>query len=365
MTRREFVLSSAAAAAAVAVPGREAGADEGPVRPDAEPPIGVAPALARILALAALAPSSHNVQPWAVRILGPRQLSVAIDPERRLPEVDPAAREMVLSVGCFLENLAQAAAEEGLAAVITPGAAAGGGDVARVELVRGEVVAGGAERIRRRRTLRSGHRPDPLEPDHLAALLSAAGPDAAFFPRGSREAGRIGEATVEAMRQQSYRDPAQRELSRWIRFREREVRARADGLTVGGMEATGLGAFVMHHFFDADSVMGRSFREKGIEQCARQAREGAGFLVLGSADQGTPALLEAGRRFERMALVLRERSIAAHPMSQALEEEPWRAAIAGDLRLPGPIQVVVRVGRVERYPEPVSPRRPLTSFVRA
>jgi hypothetical protein len=76
-----------------------------------------------------------------------------------------------------------------------------------------------------------------------------------------------------------------------------------------------------------------------------------------------PALLGAGRRFERMALSLRERSIAAQPMSQALEEAPWRDTLAGELGLPGAVQFVVRVGYVDHYPEPVSPRRPLAAFV--
>jgi hypothetical protein len=364
MTRRQFIASTAVAGAALALPA-SATDREGPVRPGPEPANGLDPALARLLALAALAPSSHNVQPWAVRVVGPRDLAIAIDPERHLPEVDPAARELVLSVGCFLENLAQAAAAEGLSAEVTPGAAPDAAELARVRLVPGSAIAGGPERIRRRRTLRTGHRPDPLRADDLSALLEASRPGAAFYPRGSREGRRIAEATVGAMRQQSYRDGAQRELSRWIRFREEEARTRADGLTVASMEATGVAGFALRHFFDAESVMGKTFREKGIEQCTKQSGEGAGFLVLGASDMGVPALLEAGRRFERMALSLRERSIAAQPMSQALEEAPWRATLAAEVGFAGTLQFLVRVGYVARYPEPVSPRRALSAFVRA
>jgi hypothetical protein len=64
-----------------------------------------------------------------------------------------------------------------------------------------------------------------------------------------------------------------------------------------------------------------------------------------------------------VALLLRERSIAAQPMSQALEEGPWHDDLAATLGLPHPIQFLVRVGYVDRYPEPVSPRRSLASFV--
>lgn len=280
-----------------------------------------------------------------MRAIGPRELVIALDPERRLPEIDPDGREMVLSVGCFLENLTHAAAAVSLEAEIAPIAPdAGDTGIARVRLVPGPVRTGGPERIRRRRTLRTGHLPRPLAPLDVAAVLEAAGPGAAWFTRGSREAGAIAEATVEAMRRQTWRDPAQRELSRWIRFHDEEAARRGDGLTVASMEAGGLAGLIMRRFFDEGSVMRRSFRE-GIDLCARQAAEGAGFLVLTSAGAGNPALLDAGRRFERMALLLRERSIAAHPMSQALEEAPWRDDLSVTIGVSGPIQFLVRVGR--------------------
>jgi nitroreductase len=363
MTRRQFVTS---AAAALAVPAFGRATETPRARPGPAAPPTLDPGLARLLGLAALAPSSHNVQPWTVRVASRRELELSIAAERRLPEVDPDGRELVLSVGCFLENLAQASAAEGFDAEVTPGEAMAQADVlARVRLVQAQVRPGATEHIRRRRTLRSGHLPRPLAAADAALLVEAAGPGTVFFPRGSPAARAIAEATVEAMRQQTWRDPSQRELSRWIRFRDEEVARRGDGLTVASMEASALAGFVMQHFFDEGSVMGRSFREKGIELCQRQADEGAGFLVVTSADAQLPALLDAGRRFERMALLVRERAIAAHPMSQALEEAPWRDRLAAALGLSRPIQFLVRVGYVDRYPEPVSPRRALTAFVAA
>jgi hypothetical protein len=90
MIRRQLLSSAAAALALPALsrancsPGR--GSADG-----AEPTLD--PLRARLNRLAARAPSSHNVQPWIVRVTGPRELTVAVAPERRLPEVDPTARE--------------------------------------------------------------------------------------------------------------------------------------------------------------------------------------------------------------------------------------------------------------------------------
>jgi nitroreductase len=358
------VTSTAAAALTLPVLGRAG--EKSAARPAEADTLPLDPALARLLGLAARAPSSHNVQPWTVTVLGPRELAVALHPERRLPEVDADGRELALSVGCFLENLAQAAGAEGLEAEISTGEPAGlDGALARVRLTSAPFRPGAAERIRRRRTLRSGHLARPLAARDAALLVEAAGPGAAFFPRASPGARTISEATIEAMRQQTWRDPAQRELSRWIRFRDEDVSRHGDGLTVASMEAGGLAGLVMRHFFDESSVMGRSFRERGIEACQRQVAEGAGFLAVTSAGARLHALLDAGRRFERMALLVRERGIAAHPMSQALEEAPWRDALATALGFSFPIQFLVRVGYVDRYPEPASPRRALASFVTA
>ncbi len=65
-----------------------------------------------------------------------------------------------------------------------------------------------------------------------------------------------------------------------------------------------------------------------------------------------------------MNLLLRERGIAAHPMSQMLEEDPWRGELAAQLGLTGVPQFVLRLGYVDDYPDPVTPRRPVSWFVR-
>src|SRR5262249_54974152 len=91
---------------------------EGIVREDVEEPPGSAPAslippdLHRILYYASLASSGHNAQPWTVR-LDEGQMWIGTDSARWLPKVDPANREVMLSVGAFLENLIIAAPADG------------------------------------------------------------------------------------------------------------------------------------------------------------------------------------------------------------------------------------------------------------
>lgn len=62
-----------------------------------------------ILYYGSLAPSGHNSQPWVVRVLSQNEWIIGVDPDRRLPAVDPGNREVMLSLGAFAENLSIAA----------------------------------------------------------------------------------------------------------------------------------------------------------------------------------------------------------------------------------------------------------------
>ncbi len=77
--------------------GREAGAD--PRR--------------RALSYAVLAPNPHNRQPWIADLRVADEITVFSDPDRRLPQTDPFDRQITIGLGCFLELLVQAAAQDG------------------------------------------------------------------------------------------------------------------------------------------------------------------------------------------------------------------------------------------------------------
>jgi hypothetical protein len=65
-----------------------------------------------------------------------------------------------------------------------------------------------------------------------------------------------------------------------------------------------------------------------------------------------------------MWLLARERMIAIHPMTQMLEEKTWRDEIASEHDAGMIPQFILRAGYLDRYPEPVSLRRPVNWFVR-
>lgn len=325
---------------------------------------GLEPRLAEAVHLGSLAPSGHNAQPWTVRVVGPTRLRLGVARARRLPAVDPEDRETLISLGCFLENFFVGARSHGLdPEVRVVGTSASDPEVLDVTLREARPRPYPLERIRRRRTVRRGHLGRELKDADVRSLLAPFEGRASFFPAASAPARRLAEATIEANRMQAWRDEAQDELSRWIRWSDDDVRRRRDGLTPDSMEIAGLAAWYVRRFMSRESVLTPGFRERSVDAVRRQLRSYGGWLVVTSSDGSVRSLLDAGRRFERMLLGVRERGIAVHPMSQALEEGPHREEVSRMSGDSGPVQLLLRVGYVERYPEPVSPRLPATRFV--
>jgi hypothetical protein len=331
----------------------------------------------RILQLASLAPSGHNTQPWTVRIAGPKHWVVGSDTRYWLPAVDPDNRELLLSLGAFIENMAIAACVLGYEAdieVISTGSTRN--EVAEVWLRKASPGNFPLDRIRKRRTLRSGFSDREIRAEDLRYVtghdeeprksIPVPSPHAFYFPNGSAQGKTLQEGLIEANRAQAYREPAQEELSRWIRWSGREARANRNGLTPESMEIGGIAGWYVRHFYDAGSVLKKSFREQTIDIVTKQVKTCGGWLVVTSTDSEVPTLIAYGRAFERLFLKVRERAIGLHPMTQMLEEQKnLKTGLATALGLKGHIQWVLRLGYVDRYPDPVSLRRPVSWFVRS
>lgn len=67
----------------------------------------------RALSWALLAPNPHNRQPWIADLAEPNIVTLYAEPTRMLPHTDPSNRQITIGLGCFLELMRMAAAEDG------------------------------------------------------------------------------------------------------------------------------------------------------------------------------------------------------------------------------------------------------------
>ena len=172
-----------------------------------------------ILYLASLAPSGHNTQPWTVRIVESQHWIVGSDRERWLPAVDPQNRELLLSLGAFLENLVIAAEIHGYTVDLTIIAKSPSDkEIVDIRLRKGQVRDFPLEKIKTRRTVRNNFSDREINADDLnyitlhdkrPYLVDVQMPHGFYFPNRSAQGKHLQEGTIEANRKQAFRDPAQ------------------------------------------------------------------------------------------------------------------------------------------------------------
>ncbi|MCK7473170.1 MAG: hypothetical protein MZV49_05950 [Rhodopseudomonas palustris] len=131
------------------------------------------------------------------------------------------------------------------------------------------------------------------------------------------------------------------------------------------MEIDGFAGWYVRNFYSRNDAMSDAFSKTSLDQVAAKVRNCGGWIVMTSEGSDVAGLIEAGRSFQRFFLRVRDKRIAVHPMSQLLEEQPWRSDVATQLGLGDPVQFILRVGYRDPYPAPVSLRMPLAAFVRA
>ena len=318
-----------------------------------------------ILFLASLAPSGHNTQPWFVKYVVPYHWIIGNDKKRWLPGVDPTQRETILSIGAFLQNLEYAAGNMTYSCQFNILATSNQDEnIVEIKLSKnGNSFKYDIEKIKHRRTVRSNYLNKVIQKEDLAYLINEETDFIYYLPNTSKEHQWLNEQTVEANRIQAYRDAAQSELANWIRFSSKDAGEQMDGLTLAGMEINGIPGWYLRNFYDKENVMKKSFREQSINKVVKQVSQSAGWLLITSKDNSVTALLETGKRLQRLWLKIREKNIAMHPMTQIIEEASTNQLLNNSIGINEPVQFILRTGYLKNYPEPVTLRRSVEQFV--
>lgn len=325
----------------------------------------------RALSYAILSPNPHNMQPWLVDLSTPDTVVLKVDQTRLLPHTDPFNRQITIGLGCFLETMSMAAAENGYAVDIE--LFPQGADVTALD-DRPVAVA----TFRQDDTVQ----PDPLfahvvqrrsnkEPFNMARTVapSALAPIAAQATRSGWAKGDASPQSVANLRQLT-REALQVELVTPRTYKESvdvfrigraEVDANPDGIDFSGPLFETLSAFGLFH------------REGLLDQTSTMYAQGEA-AVLENADTAmahmwlvTPTntrldQINAGRDWMRVNLAATAAGIGMQPLSQALQEYPEMAdhyARVHDMLAPdgGTIQMLCRLGYGIDIPR--SPRWPL------
>jgi len=301
---------------------------------------------------AALAPSSHNTQPWLCHVAGDR-IDVFADRTRALPVNDPDDRELVISVGAFVFTLRVAAAAAGLQVRCDTLPEPGDPDLmARLVLAPGPGAVALAElspAIERRRSWRRAFADREVDPKLQHLLQAAAGAEGAALAVLGDEARRQALAELVARGDHlQWETPSwRRELALWM-----HPRRQRDGLVVPGAAAAMTRAVVRS--FDLGD---------GVGAKDRQLAEGSPLLTVLGTPGDTPAdWLAAGQALQRALLYGVGAGLQASHLNQPVEVTELRGRVQALAPEAGVPQLVLRWGHAEGE-LPAAPRRALEEIL--
>lgn len=268
----------------------------------------------RALSYAILAPNPHNLQPWLADVRQPGLIVLHRDRKLELPETDPYGRQLTIGMGCFLELLALAAAEDGHAVALELFPKGEDGPVAVARFAPGGVPDPLFRHALARRTCREPFEPR-LVPDDMVRQLSehariVVEPELVDSLVGlSRVSWEVELKTPRALAS----------TVEWMRLGKAEIEANPDGIAIGGPLLEGLmavGALERSALLDRDSATFDAMRR--LQD--RVFRATPAFAVVTTPGNTRLDQIDAGRRWMRLSLAVTGLGLALHPVSQALQE---------------------------------------------
>jgi hypothetical protein len=363
-TRRGFLRLAAGGVATVAVGAAVAGdayaVDRGVFASGSGPAYapwgqwdqGAAPLL--LVRAAILAANAHNAQAWRFSLTS-RRIEVYDDVARTLGTVDTYRREIHLSAGCAIENLAIAASATGLVPTVTLAPTGDRTLLASVDLAPGtQTISDLYRAIPHRHTDRGAYQTGRTlaadVPRGMDALVDSSDVHLLWLLDTAQRA-RFSDLTVAATEafigdtKQSSDDYA------WYRGTWAQVKQHRDGVTV---DASGLSPLLrsLGKVIPATRSSNDSYWLSGTRD--RQLPTASGFAVLLVRDAADiTQRLAAGRIYQRLHLWATTRGLAMQPLNQTIERAERERATTG----PGPIGVGLAELVGEPAWQPVMPFR--------
>lgn len=264
------------------------------------------------------APSAHNTQPW---ILGyqDNKIFLKFDESRSLPFSDPSHRDLLLSLGTFVETTLTVAAHFLCPLNFIPdinlsdhsiGFFQRTGDIYKTDFTLEDVL--------KRQTSRLVYDQRRLEQEVIADLnRQGDGFRVALLPSAD---------VIDLYKisdEYGFRNPmVVKELKDWFRLNKNDPRYFKDGLTTESLNLNSFEAFGFVLVLRLlESEFGRRLHlDKVLTYFSIDTiKKGCDVLVLIGHDKGDLAVLQAGRALQRMWLALAKKGYFTQPLSQIVD----------------------------------------------
>ena len=321
----------------------------------------------RALSYAVLAPNAHNRQPWLVDLSEPGVATLYCDLDRRLPETDPFDRQITVSLGCFLELFAIAAAQEGYRSAVAlfpdgePAPRLDVRPVARIALTQGGAQPDSlfAQIVHRHTNKEPFDTARAVPVRDVEAVVAAARGGGPLTLGSTLDADRIAtlrDLTWRGHEMETYTPRTLQESIDLMRIGKAEILDNPDGIDLGGPLFEGLnaaGLLTREAIADTSST---AFTQ-GLQAYNDLIHSAMGYVWIITDGDSRAEQIAAGRAWVRMHLEATAHGVDMHPLSQALQEYPEMAALYDEAkdalgaRREQTVQMLARIG----YGPPINP----------
>ncbi|MEM9104084.1 MAG: twin-arginine translocation pathway signal protein [Pseudomonadota bacterium] len=314
----------------------------------------------KALSYAILAPNPHNRQPWIVDLSQSDRVRLLRDSERDLPETDPYHRQLTIGLGCFLELMRIAAAQDGHDVEFDLFPDGEDGPVADAHFRPGASPDPLFEHVLDRRSCKEPFSTQAVPPNMIAQIEPLA---KVYSDETTVEA--LRDLTWDAWMTETTTPRTMQESVDLMRFGKSEINANPDGIDLGGafLEALMLAGVLSR---EAQSDPNSTGFKEGVRIYQEMLRATPAYAVITTGGNTRQDQIEAGRRWLRLNLTTTGLGLALHPVSQALQEFPEMAPHykKAHAMLAEPGHTVQMLGRLGFGPEVGrSPRWPLETRI--
>ncbi|MFN0245823.1 MAG: hypothetical protein ACKV2T_02875 [Kofleriaceae bacterium] len=310
-------------------------------------------------ALARLAPTPHNTQPFRIRPRADGGADLLLVCERLLPDEDPGNAYVTSAFGVFAVALEHAGRAHGHRVTVSPVPELDAGSLPRTGIVvlgdatlaPTEPIGADTELIKLRRTSRTPYHATPVAPavlDYLHEVAAAGGQRLSIIsePTSVRAMLRMNaEAIVDNLQ-----NPAEREeVRRWYRLGPTPIHG--DGLWQQPMNQP---AWQLELAFGAPRVLALPLvRDLAIANYLRTQRGTQHVAVIEGPFATWPERVAAGRALFALWLAMTETNVYMHPFGSMLTNAHYAAWLTRTFSVPD-TWLVFRLGHSD--PPPEAPR---------
>lgn len=327
----------------------------------------------KALSYAILAPNPHNRQPWLIDLSRPDQLVLYVDTNRLLPHTDPFSRQITIGLGCFLELLRMAGANDGYDVVfdLFPE----GEDAAQLDQ-RPIAVATFIKdpqikqdplfaQVFERRSMKEPYDLNRPVTSEALSRIEASVDRGAGSTNDPTRVDALRKLTHDALRIEVETPHTFKESVDLFRIGHAEIEANPDGIDFSGPLFEGLhlaGLFTREQTLDTSS----SAFAQGMDAVLESADTAMAHIWLVTPGNTRIDQIDAGRDWLRINLATTAEGLGTQPLSQALQEYPEMTRLYDEIhaRLApkgGTVQMLGRLGYAA--PVPPSPRWPLDTRI--